>query len=255
MKYQNIPEDPLYVNQPIVGISMGGMKKLDAQVVEKVISNLAMTPANKRRLKKLETVHGAGFWGDFGKGFKTGLNETLDVAAKVAGVAAIAAPLLAAAGKKSELDKAKDSLKKFVNKERKSMPTQKHLDLLEKHGIISKTQEGGNIFKDVSKGVSKAAKTTVKAASSGAKYVKKHEKDIRKVVKNPIVKSAILAGTAAVAPEFLPVAGLALSAAGKSKRPASKWVVFVKEFAAKNNLKYADALKKAAPAWKAAKGN
>ena len=168
MKYQNITEEPLYVNRPIVGIS-GGLKKLDTQVVEKAKANLTMTPANKRRLKKLETVHGAGFWSDFGKGFKTGLNETLDVAAKVAGVAAIAAPLLAAAGKKSELDKAKESLKKFVNKERKTMPTKKHLDLLEKHGIISKTQEGGNIFKDAGKSISKAAK-------SGAKYVKKTRK-------------------------------------------------------------------------------
>ena len=247
MKYQNITEEPLYVNRPIVGIS-GGLKKLDTQVVEKAKANLTMTPANKRRLKKLETVHGAGFWSDFGKGFKTGLNETLDVAAKVAGVAAIAAPLLAAAGKKSELDKAKESLKKFVNKERKTMPTKKHLDLLEKHGIISKTQEGGNIFKDAGKSISKAAK-------SGAKYVKKHEKDIRKVAKNPIVKSALLASTSALAPELLPVAGLALSAAGKTKRPASKWVVFVKEFAAKNNHKYADALKAAGPSWAKAKGN
>ena len=86
----------------------------------------------------------------------------------VANVAAVVAPLLSAAGKKSPLD------------------------LLEKAGIISKTVEGGNFFKDVSKGVSKAAKSTGKAVVSGAKYVKKHENDIRKVAKNSLVKDLAL---------------------------------------------------------------
>jgi len=34
-----------------------------------------------------------------------------------------------AAGKRTELDKAQESLKKFVNKEKKTKPTKKHLDL------------------------------------------------------------------------------------------------------------------------------
>ena len=256
MKYANIVDDPLHVSVPLVGLSMGGMKKLDAQVVEKKMANLAMTPANKRRLKKLETVHGAGFWSDFGTGFEKGFNDTLDAVGKVANIAAVVAPLLSAAGKKSPLDLAKESLKKFVNKERKTKPTQKHLDLLEKAGIISKTVEGGNFLKDVSKGVSKAAKSTGKAVVSGAKYVKKHENDIRKVAKNPLVKDLALGATTMLAPELLPAVGVALAAAGKkAKRPPSRWVVFVKEFAAKNDMKYADALKAAAKEWKASKGN
>jgi hypothetical protein len=45
---------------------------------------------------------------------------------------------MAGSGKKTELDKAKESLKKFVNRERKTMPSKKHLALLEEHGIVSK---------------------------------------------------------------------------------------------------------------------
>ena len=191
MKYTNI------VSSPLVGISGG---KLDKEVVRKVVEHLPLTSANKKRLKKLESLHGAGFWSDFGTGFKQGINDGLDVAGKVADVGMKVAPLIAMAGsgKKSELDKAKESLKKYVNRERKTMPSKKHLALLEKEGIISQKSEGGNVFKDIGKGVSSAVKTT------------------RKAVKNPIVKGAIMTGTSFVAPELVPLAGLALSAAGKT---------------------------------------
>ena len=46
------------VSSPLVGISGG---KLDKEVIKKVVENLSLTPANKRRLKKLEALHGAGF--------------------------------------------------------------------------------------------------------------------------------------------------------------------------------------------------
>jgi hypothetical protein len=159
----------------------------------------------------------------------------LDIAGKVADVGMKVAPLMAGSGKKSELDKAKESLKKYVNRERKTMPSKKHLALLEKEGIISKS-DGGNVFKDVSKGVSSAVKTT------------------RKVVKNPVVKGAIMTGTSLVAPELAPLAGLALSAAGKPKKQPSAWIQFVLEFAKQNGLKYGDALKKAGPAYRKMKG-
>jgi hypothetical protein len=42
------------------------------------------------------------------------------------------------AGSKPDLEKAKESLEKYVNRERKTMPSKKNLALLEEHGIISK---------------------------------------------------------------------------------------------------------------------
>ena len=225
MEYTNI------VQSPLVGISGG---KLDKEVVRKVVEKLTLTSANKKRLKKLEALHGAGFWSDFGTGFKQGINDGLDVAGKVADVGMKVAPLMekmVGSGKKSELDKAKESLKKYVNRERKTMPSKKNLDLLEKEGIISKS-EGGNVFKDIGKGVSSAVKTT------------------RKAVKNPAVKAGIMGATTLVAPELAPVAGLALSAAGKAKKQPSAWVQFVLEFAKQKGLKYSDALKQASPVYK-----
>jgi len=116
------------------------------------------------------------------------------------------------------------------------MPSKKHLALLEKEGIISQKSEGGNVFKDIGKGVSSAVKTT------------------RKAVKNPTVKGAIMTGTSLVAPELAPAVGLALSAAGKAKKQPSAWIQFVLEFAKQNGLKYGDALKKAGPAYRKMKG-
>jgi len=103
------------VSSPLVGISGG---KLDKEVIKKAVKNLVLTPANKRRLKKLEALHGAGFWSDFGTGF----TDTLDVAGKVADVGVKLDPLapLLMAGAKPDLEKAKESLKKYVNRERKT---------------------------------------------------------------------------------------------------------------------------------------
>jgi hypothetical protein len=97
-------------------------------VIKKVVENLTLTPANKRRLKKLEFLHGAGFCSDFGTGFKKGFTDTLDVAGKVADVGVKLAPLapLLMAGSKPDLEKAKESLKKYVNRQRKTIPTKKH---------------------------------------------------------------------------------------------------------------------------------
>jgi hypothetical protein len=240
------------VSSPLVGISGG---KLDKEVIKKVVENLSLTPANKRRLKKLEALHGAGFWSDFGTGFKKGFTDTLDVAGKVADVGVKLAPLapLLMAGSKPDLEKAKESLKKYVNRQRKTMPTKKHLALLEEHGIISK-KEGGNVFKDIGKAAKKTTKSAVKATGKAVKYVGEHEKDIRKVVKNPIVKAGIMGVTSILAPELDPLVGLALSAAGKAKKQPSAWIKFVMDYSKKHNIKYGDALKKAGPEYKKMKG-
>ena len=240
------------VSSPLVGISGG---KLDKEVIKKVVENLSLTPANKRRLKKLEALHGAGFWSDFGTGFKKGFTDTLDVVGKVADVGVKLAPLapLLMAGSKPDLEKAKESLKKNVNRERKTMPSKKHLALLEEHEIISK-KEGGNVFKDIGKATKSAVKATGKATKSAVKYVGDHEKDIRKVIKNPIVKSAILGATSLVAPELDPLVAVALSAAGKPKKTPSAWMKFVMDYSKKHNIKYGDALKKAGPEYKKMKG-
>jgi hypothetical protein len=157
------------------------------------------------------------------------------------------------AGSKPDLEKAKESLKKYVNRQRKTMPTKKHLALLEEHGIISK-KEGGNVFKDIGKAAKKTTKSAVKATKSAVKYVGDHEKDIRKVVKNPIVKGAILGATSLVAPELDPLIAVALSAAGKAKKQPSAWIKFVMDYSKKHNIKYGDALKKAGPEYKKMKG-
>jgi len=150
------------VSSPLVGISGG---KLDKEVIKKAVENLSSTPSNKRRLKKLEALHGAGFWSDFGTGFKKEFTDTLYVVGKVADVGVKLAPLT---------------------------------PLL----MASKS----------------AVKATGKATKTTVKYVGDHKQDIRKVVKNPIVKGAILGATSLVAPELDPVVAVALSAAGKLKR-------------------------------------
>ena len=100
----------------------------------------------------------------------------------------------------------------------------------------------------------KTTESAVKASKSAVKYVGDHEKDIRKVVKNPIVKAGIMGVTSFVAPELDPLVAVALSAAGKAKKQPSEWIKFVMDFAKKKNLKYSDALKQASPEYKKMKG-
>jgi hypothetical protein len=90
----------------------------------------------------------------------------------------------------------------------------------------------------------------LKATGKAVKYVGDHEKDIRKVVKNPIVKAGNMGATPILAPELDPLVGLALSAAGKPKKAPSIWVQFVMNYSKIHNIKYGDALKKARPEYK-----
>jgi hypothetical protein len=110
------------------------------------------------------------------------------------------------------------------------------------------------VFKDIGKAAKKTTKSAVKASKSAVKYVGDHEKDIRKVVKNPIVKGVILGATSLLAPELDPLVGLALSAAGKPKKAPSAWIQFVVNYAKQKNLKYSDALKQASPEYEKMKG-
>jgi hypothetical protein len=50
-----------------------------------------------------------------------------------------------------ELKQARKSMDKFISGEKKTKPSMKHLKILEEHGEL----EGGNIFKDIGKSVSK----------------------------------------------------------------------------------------------------
>jgi hypothetical protein len=57
-----------------------------------------------------------------------------------------------------ELKQARKSMDKFISGEKKTKPSMKHLKILEEHGEL----EGGNIFKDIGKSVSKTAKSVGK---------------------------------------------------------------------------------------------
>jgi len=108
---------------------------------------------------------------DFGTGFRDGFVGTAKMVGEAATAVAPLAPLLMlAAGKADiELEKAKESLKKFINNERKTKPSKKHLQLLEANGIISKKGEdkleAGKINR-LKKG-KKWAEFAINTASSG----------------------------------------------------------------------------------------
>lgn len=94
--------------------------------------------------EKLVGVSGGNKASNFAKGFAKGFGDGfMGVVQPAAEVAKVVAPIMLKAAGKSELDKAKDSLQKYVEGKKKSKPLKKHLDLLEQQGIISKTQEGG----------------------------------------------------------------------------------------------------------------
>jgi hypothetical protein len=87
--------------------------------------------------------------------------------------------------------------------------------------------------KATGKATKSAVKATGKATKSAVKYVGDHEQDIRKVVKNPIVKAGIMGVTSLVAPELEPLVAVALLAAEKPKKAPSAWIKFVMDFAKK----------------------
>jgi hypothetical protein len=157
---------------------------------------------------------------DFGKGFHDGFVGTAQMFGEAA--EAVAPLAMLAAGKpklqSKELDKAKESLKKFVEGERKLKPSKKHIELLEAHGIISKKGadakvEGGKVsrIKKAKKWESFAKDTAHDALNLGSKG-----KDIF----------------------------------GGAKKPLSSWVQFVKTYASKHGITYKEAMAKAGPEYK-----
>ena len=135
-----------------------------------------------------------------------------------------------------DLTNARKAMDKFLSGERKTKPMVKHLQILHEHGEL----EGGNIFKSISKSVSKTAKSVGKDVSKTAKKVGKESSKTMKKVDKGVVKFVLpaarstaslgldiaekasgplggLAGTAAATlsgnPEFIPVAAALGSAA------------------------------------------
>ena len=96
--------------------------------------------------EKLVSLEGSSKASNFAKGFAKGFGDGfMGVVKPAAEVAKVVAPIMLKAAGKSDLDKAKESLQKYVDGKKKTKPTKKHLDLLEKHGVISKTQEAGKV--------------------------------------------------------------------------------------------------------------
>ena len=156
---------------------------------------------------------------DFGQGFHDGFVGTAQMFGDAAQAVAPLAMLAAGKPSNAELEKAKESLKKFVAGERKLKPSKKHIELLEKYGIISKKGtddevEGGkkkiNRLKKANNWTAYAANTIDNALDLGA-------------------KAKMIAG---------------------AKKTPSQWVSFVKSYAAKYNITYKEALSKAGPAYR-----
>ena len=121
-------------------------------------------------LAELVPSDGGNKASNFARGSIKGFKSVADPAILVAKTVAPYAPLLLAAGK-SDLDKAKESLRKYVEGEKKTKPTKKHLDLLEQHGAISKEQEGGN--ENILKKAKRWTGFAVDTASKGLNLVEK----------------------------------------------------------------------------------
>ena len=194
---------------------------------------------------------------DFADGFVYGFTKPLevgaDIATKVVPIAKKVAPLLAAAGK-SDLDKAKESLQKYVDGKKKTKPTKKHLDLLEQHGVISKTQEAGKVNR-----LKKAKKWTDYSVDTASKGLDLAEKGMKvfggtgysvsggKV--NRLKKAKRWTGYAVdTASKGLDLAEKATKI-GSAKK-TSPWIVHVKKVAETQGISYKDALKVASASYK-----
>ena len=157
-------------------------------------------------------------------------------------------------GSVNELNAAKAMLEAYVSGERKTRPPKKMLNILEENGII--TKKGGRMPK---KPPPHTAVMNPEPFEGGKVNRLKKAKKWTSFVKDDIVKDGIdLAAygydkyNAATNPY-----GHAMSAAitGGAKRPPSKWISFVKEYSAKHNIPYGEALKRAGPEYKKMSGS
>jgi len=168
---------------------------------------------------------------------------------------AIAPLAMLAAGKPNgELEKAKSSLKSFLDGQRKNKPSKKHLQLLENHNIISKKveekTEGGKVNR-----MNKAKKWTDFSANTidtGLDLAAKAKMIAGKV--NRMNKAQKWTDFSANTLDTgLNLASKAKMIAGTKKGP-SKWINFVKLYAAKNGITYKEALSLAGPEFKKLSG-
>ena len=134
---------------------------------------------------------------------------------------AIAPLAMLAAGKPNgELEKAKSSLKSFLDGQRKTKPSKKHLQLLENNNIISKKVEETGGKKKIDR-LNKAQKWSQFSVDN--------------------LNSALDLGAKAKM-----ITG--------AKKGSSKWIQFVKLYAAKNGITYKEALSLAGPEFKKLSG-
>ena len=157
---------------------------------------------------------------DFGKEFQQGFVAPFQMVGDAATAIAPAVALASASGGAKgaiELEKAKESLKKFVNNERKTKPSKKHLQILEANGIISKKSddqvEGGKVNR-----IKKASKWTAFAVDT--------------------------------AKSGLGLAEQGKAIAGAGKKSTSPWIQHVKDYSKAHNVSYKEAMSKAKATYK-----
>jgi len=204
---------------------------------------------------------------DFGHGFRDGFVGTAQMFGDAA--QAISPLAMLAAGKPNELEKAKSSLKAFLDGERKTKPSKKHLQLLENNNIISKlvgnAQTAGSLCKKVEEKVEggkkvnrlkKAEQWTDFSANTintgldlGAKAKMIAGKGVNRMKKAQKWTDF----SANTLDTGLNLAAKAKMIAGAKKGP-SKWIQFVKLYAAKNGITYKEALSRAGPEYKKLSG-
>jgi hypothetical protein len=187
---------------------------------------------------------------EFADGFVYGFTKPLEVGADIAKKVA---PLMAAAGK-SDLDKAKESLQKYVDGKKKTKPTKKHLDLLEEHGIISKEKEGGKVnrLKKAKRWTGFAVDTADKGldlAEKGMKVFGGSSYNVSGGV-NRLKKAKKWTGFAVdTADKGLDLAEKGMKVFGGAKKTSS-WIAHVKKVAADKGIPYNQALKVAGASYK-----
>jgi len=192
---------------------------------------------------------------DFGKGFQQGFVAPFQMVGDAATAIAPAVALASASGGAKgaiELEKAKESLKKFVNNERKTKPSKKHLQILEANGIISKKSdetEGGKVNR-----LKKATKWTnfaVDTAKSGLGLAEQGKAIAEGGKVNRLKKAKKWTSFAVDTAK----SGLGLAEQGKAiaeggAKRSSPWIQHVKDYSKANNITYKEAMSKAKATYK-----
>ena len=203
---------------------------------------------------KLVSLDGGNKASNFAKGFAKGFGDGfMGVVKPAAEVAKVVAPIMLAAGK-SDLNKAKESLRKYVEHEKKSKPIKKHLDLLEEHGIISKEKEGGKVNR-----LKKAKKWTDFSVDTASKGLDLAEKGMKVFGGTGYAVSGGKVNRLKKAKKWTDFSvdtaskGLDLVEKGMKiggAKKTSPWIAHVKKVAAAQGIPYNQALKVAGASYK-----